>query len=125
MTDADLIPVDLTNIPESQLVPEGSRVLKVQKIEVQKSSTGNPMLLWTFDDVNDENIRYMPIWVNTSLLPQALYRLRDLTFALQVFPTAEGFRKSECVGKICRGWVTHEEYQEKKVAKADDFAPIS
>jgi hypothetical protein len=123
--DSDLVSVDLQNIPESALAPEGPVTLKVRSIERKVSSTNNPMLLWTFEVVNDLGIDYVPIWQNTSLQPQALYKLRDLVAACGVYPGAEGFKKSDCLGRMLRGWVKHEQYNGKMTAKVDDFAPIA
>ena len=121
----DLVPVDLQNLTEGTWPPAGVHTLKVVKCDVQKSKAGNPMLYWEFDVMSTDGIDYRRVWTNTSLLPQALYKLRELVAALGVYPGPEGFKRSECMGKVCRAWITIEQYEGKDVAKPDQFAPLA
>lgn len=122
----DRIEVNLQDIPTSDWPPAGPHTAKVVKIEMQdsKSTPGAKMLYWEFEVQTEGGEKYRRVWTNTSLQPQALWKLRDLVNACGVFPSAEGFNKSECLGRLLKIWITHEEYQGKTMAKVDDYAPI-
>ena len=120
----DHVSVDLSDVGGNEWPPEGVHVAKVVKCETQRSSSGNPMLYWEFEVSADDGSQFRRVWTNTSLQPQALWKLRDLVNALGVFPGPDGFKKSECLGKMCRIWVTHEEYQGKTIAKVDEYSPL-
>lgn len=121
----DDVKVDFANIPTSDWPPEGPHVGRVMKCDPQKAKDGSPMLYWEFEIVNDEGVTYRRVWTNTSLKPNALWRLRDLVNACGVFPGPDGFKRSEMMGKTLRLMIKHEEYGGKQYAKIDDYAPLA
>jgi hypothetical protein len=124
MSVGDHIDIDFTNIEgQHPFPPDGPHVGRIMKVENQRSKEGNPMLLWQLD-IQGDGVEYRPVFYNTSLLPQAIWKLRDWVNALGIFPGAEGFQKSACVGKSLRVWIKNEEYQGKPSAKISDFAPL-
>jgi hypothetical protein len=121
----DHIDIDFTNIEGPRdFPPDGPWTAKVTKVESQKSKEGNPMLLWQLSVTDEEGTEFRPVFYNTSLLPQAIWKLRDWVNALGIFPGAEGFQKSACVGRSLKVWIRNEEYQGKPSCKVDDFAPL-
>src|SRR5262245_26992435 len=118
--------------------PEGSHLARVMKCDPQTAKgDSSPQLYWEFETITDDGVRYRRVWTNTSLKPQALWRLRDLVEALGVFPGPEGFQRSAMLGKMCRIWVKHHMFCKQhnaendgcqgsqKMAKVDDYAPVS
>lgn len=65
-------------------IPNGSYVLTVTGVEKKKSEqSGNEYLAWEFKIAEGKH-KGKKVWDNTSLQPQALWRLRGLLEAMQV-----------------------------------------
>ncbi len=117
--------------------PAGPHAARVMKCEPQNAKgDGSPMLYWEFDVVADDGNKYRRVWTNTSLKPNALWRLRDLVNACGIFPGPDGFKRSEMLGKMLRIWVKHEKFCKKHnaqdtcedaavMARVDDYAPLA
>lgn len=126
----DEVRVDFTNIPTNDWPPEGPHLARVVKCDPQRAKDGSPLLYWEFEVISDDGTQYRRVWTNTSLKPQALWRLRDLVNACGVYPGPDGFKRSEVVGKMLRIMIEHERFCKKHQAKddcpdADVFARVS
>jgi hypothetical protein len=121
----DEVRVDFTSIPTSDWPPEGPGVFRVVKCEPQRAKDGSPMLYWEFEAVTEDGTQYRRVWTNTSLKPQALWRLRDLVNALGVYPGPDGFKRSEVIGKTLRLMIKHEVYEGRVYARVEDYAPLA
>lgn len=65
-------------------IPNGNYVLQVTGVEKKKSeSSGNDYLAWEFK-ITEGKHKGKKVWDNTSLQPQALWRLRGLMEAMQM-----------------------------------------
>ena len=118
--------------------PVGPHVATVMKCDAQAAKTdGSPMLYWEFEVDSMDGTKYRRVWTNTSLKPQALWKLRDLVNACGVFPGPDGFQRSAMVGKKLRIWIEHESYckqhntnndgckDAQQMAKVGDYAPLA
>ena len=73
------VKVDFTGVETGGFeVPDGPYVLAVQVVTQKKSQeSGNPYLAWEFK-VDEGKYKGRKIWDNTSLQPQALWKLRSM-----------------------------------------------
>ncbi len=108
------------------LLPEGDYLAKVQSVEQTESSTGNPMLKWVFATIDDDKkYNNKPLFVNTSLQPQALWNLRNLLEALgEDIPDDEfDLDLESMVDKPIVLTVAYEDYEGRKQARVTDYGP--
>lgn len=120
--------VDFTDTEVRSLLPEGQYRLKVGDVELKTSeSSGNDYLNWTFITLDDDaKLNNQKVWYITSLVPSALWNLRNLLEVLGI-ETPNGpldldldeYKDLECLGTI-----EHETYEGKKRAKVTDFESI-
>lgn len=117
------IKVDMTNVQDGFVtVPEGDYICKVSKITLETSEKGSKYLKWEFV-IGIGEYKGQKIWHNTSLLPQALFNLRNTIQALgiDVPKTVQSIDTDKYIGKIVGITVVHEEYQGKPKAKVADL----
>jgi Protein of unknown function (DUF669) len=83
--------IDFTGVPEeirqrSRRIPEGDYIAKIMKHEKRTSKNGNAYFSWTMQVVSDakggKKYAGVPLFLNTSLKPEALFALRNLIFAV-------------------------------------------
>lgn len=119
------ITVDFTGIEAGgggRLIPEGECVLEVVSIEEKLSRNDNPYLAWKWK-VPSGDYKGATVYDNTSLQPQALWRLKGLLEAMGVDVGAgkQGLNFGELTGKTCKVEIAHEEYQGKKKSRISSF----
>lgn len=120
--------VDFTGIVAGQgggkRIEEGSYELEVVSCEIQEGSdSGEPYLKWVYKVVNDCKSKGGQVFDNTSLQPQALWRLRGILDALGV-ETEDGefeLLPDDYVGLSLNGEVENEEYDGKDRARLVRF----
>lgn len=115
--------VDMTNVEERVVVPEGDYICKVAKIELQKSQEkGTTYLKWTYVIGAGEH-KGSKLYDNTSLQPKALFHLRGVLVAcgLNVPKSVMSFDTDLCIGKIVGITVAHEDYKGKPSVKCGDI----
>lgn len=95
-------------------LPAGDYQLKIVECELKTSEkSGNDYLAWKFE-VAEGDLLGRAIWDNTSLLPQALWKLKGLLVAAGVpFDEGEdgGFNSEDALGEIVTARVIVEEGQ--------------
>jgi len=116
--------VDFTGVDTSGgiEVPDGSYNLTVESIEEKESQEGNPYLAWIYR-VKDGPCKGARIYDNTSLQPQALWRLAKLLRALKE-DDLEGTKDLDLAsynGREIEVEIVNETYQGKRKPRVTDF----
>lgn len=117
------IKVDMTNVQDGFVtVPEGDYICKVSKITLETSEKGSKYLKWEFL-IGLGEYKGQKLFHNTSLLPQALFNLRNTIIALgiEVPKSVQTIDTDKYIGKIVGVTVVHEDYQGKLRAKVADL----
>lgn len=116
------IKVDMTNVEDGfPLLPEGDYICKVAKITVEDGEKAK-YLKWELV-VGLGQFKGQKIWNNTSLAPQALFRLRDTIQAcgVDVPKSVMSIDTDKFVGKIVGITVAHGTYKGKAKAEVGDL----
>ena len=103
-------------------IPDGSYKLAVESIEEKESQDGNPYLLWIYK-VAEGPCKGGRVYDNTSLQPQALWRLAKLLRALGE-TDLDGVADLELgsyVGRTVDVEIVNETYQGKRKPRVTDF----
>lgn len=120
--------VDFTDVETRVLIPEGDYHVKVAEVTLEESSNGNDYLNWVFAIMDeDSKINGQKLFYTTSLLPQALWNLRNLLETLGV-ETPNGpldLELDEYKDLEAMTTVEHETYEGKKRAKPTSFEPLT
>jgi hypothetical protein len=120
--------VDFTDVETRVLIPEADYHAKVKKAEAKDSSSSNSQYIeWQFSIVDDNpKVNGQTVYYITSLLPQALWNLRNLLETLGVeTPDSEmELELEEYVGLELMIHVEHETYEGKTRARVTEFTPL-
>ena len=117
------IRVDMTNVEERVLVPEGDYICKVAKITLKDNQAGDgKLLVWELLIGLGEN-KGSKLYHNTSLKPRALFNLRNTIIACggNVPKSIQTIDTDKYVGAIVGVTVGHEIYKNKPTAKVADL----
>lgn len=120
-----VVGVDFSGIESrGRAIPDGVYFLTSIGVEEKESSEGNPYLAWEWR-VADGDLKGAKVWDNTSLQPQALWRLKIL---LEMGGREPGERALELdldalVGMEIRAEITNEEFQGKQKPRITNFLP--
>lgn len=111
------------NRNETPVVSAGRHLMVLEAVEQRVSSAGNSLLMWRFRIVgNRDPDADQAIFHNTSLLPQARWKLDQLLDALAA-PLTGKIRVNSLRGRMMWGVVEHEEYEGTKRAKLVSTQP--
>lgn len=117
------VKVDLSGVESSQkAIPEGEYVVSVNDASIESSSKGNDYIKFEFE-VIEGSYKGAKLYHNCSLLPQALFNLKNVLEALGFdIPTkAFDLDLSDLLGLECEVEVGHETYEGKKKARILEF----
>lgn len=117
--------LNMKDVSVGGVIPEGEYAVTVDEVSVEESQQGNQYLKWVFK-VLDGKQKGSKIYHNTSLLPQALFNLKNLLIALGVPVPDKAFQLNldECEGCNCGVTITHETYDGKKRPRVTDVFPL-
>lgn len=109
------IMLDFSSVPSREPMLEGLYVLTIAKSEMKKSNSGNDMLSLEFDVQSDANGEAVPgnrkLWENCSMLPQALFKLKNLLESIGYDTSAAiDFEPLDLIGQSVQASVIQEEY---------------
>lgn len=108
---ADSFEVDLTEVQNNFVIPDGNYRLKCIEIEQQVSKGGNPMFVWTLEVSAGQHTGFQGK-VFTAITPAAMWKVAETVKAFGV--GQEGrvvkFKRSDVVGKECGGYIEKTEY---------------
>ncbi|MCU7521922.1 MAG: DUF669 domain-containing protein [Ignavibacteria bacterium] len=116
------IKVDMTNVEDRVVVPEGDYICKVGKVDLHRNEeNGKQSLKWTFLIGAGEH-KGSKMFNYTSLSPKALFSLRNSIIAcgFDVPKSVMSIDTDKFIGKIVGITVVHEEYKGKPSAKVAD-----
>lgn len=111
---------------KSNRVPEGEYPAKVTSAEIATSkSSGEDYIAWQFE-VSDGEHEGKVLYLNTSLQPQALFRVRELLecFGTEVPEGAMDLDPEDYIGCEAELSVTEDEYEGRRQSKVTDYAPL-
>lgn len=117
------ITVDMSGVESGgKAVPDGVYEVEVAEITEEESSEGNPYLKWKLR-VTEGPCKGAPLYDNTSLQPQALWRLKGLleTLGVEVPDSSMDLDLEEYVGMTMTVTVANEEYQGKDRPKVAQY----
>jgi hypothetical protein len=118
--------VDFTGVEAGGFeVPDGLYVLAVQTVTQKKSQeAGNPYLSWEFK-VDEGKYKGRKVWDNTSLQPQALWKLRGLfeNMGMDIEDGEFEVDLEELQGQLVGAEVVNEKYQGKDKPRIASYLP--
>ena len=108
---ADSFEVDLTEVQNGFVIPDGNYRLKCIDIEQQVSKGGNPMFVWTLEVSAGRNAGFQGK-VFTAITPAAMWKVAETVKAFGVGQEGQmvKFKRSDVVGKECGGYIEKTEY---------------
>ncbi len=104
-------------------VDDGEYVAEVTSVSEEESESGNPYLAWKWKITEQGDAKGATIYDNTSLQPQALWRLKGLLEVLgfDVPDSAMTIDLKALVGKKATLEITNEEYRGKQKPRVTAF----
>lgn len=115
----ELIEMDLENVPELELVPEGEQRLQCIDAERETSNAGNPMLHITLEQPGNEyaeEVHHYIVFPVADDTEKTIARkkgaLIEALDALGVSDYQQGFDTDELIGKEAHAIIQHQESQE-------------
>ena len=108
---ADSFEVDLTEVQNGFVIPDGNYRLKCIDIEQQVSKGGNPMFVWTLEVSAGQHAGFQGK-VFTAITPAAMWKVAETVKAFGVGQEGQmvKFKRSDVVGKECGGYTEKTEY---------------
>jgi hypothetical protein len=120
------IKVDFTGVETGGFeIPDGAYVLAVQSVAQKKGQeTGQPYLAWEFK-VDEGKYKGRKVWDNTSLQPQALWKLRGMLEAMDMDIEDGEFELdlSDFEGMKVGAEIANEKYQGKDKPRVVGYMP--
>lgn len=131
MAAADSFEVDLTNVEDQSMIPDGPYRVRCINVEQSVSKGGNPMFVWDFEVSEGERMGRV-LKVFTAITPAAMWKVAETVQALGVGQTGQvvKFKRSDVVGKECGAVVEATEYngsmrsQISKVVSLEELAAL-
>ena len=117
------VKVDLSGVESSQkAIPEGEYVVSVNDASIESSSKGNDYIKFEFEVIEGSH-KGAKLYHNCSLLPQALFNLKNVLEALgfEIPTKAFDLDLSDLLGLECEVEVGHETFEGKKRARILEF----
>lgn len=126
-TKGGSLKLDFSEVEASSFaIPNGGYVLSVTSVEKKRSeSSGNEYLSWEFKIAEGKH-KGKKVWDNTSLQPQALWRLRNLFEAMGV-EIEDGEVEvdlDDLEGETVGAEIENEKYQGKDKARVTNFITV-
>lgn len=125
-TSSSSLKVDFSGVEAGGFdVPDGLYVLAVQTVTQKKSQeAGNPYLSWEFK-VDEGKYKGRKVWDNTSLQPQALWKLRGLfeNMGMDIEDGEFEVDLEELQGQVVGAEVVNEKYQGKDKPRIASYLP--
>ena len=108
---SDEFMVDLTDVEEQGLIPEGVYRAKCVNVEQSVSKGGNPMFVWDFELTEGAGAGRI-LKVFTAITPAAMWKVAETVIALGVGQSGSvvKFKRSDVIGRECGVSVADNEY---------------
>jgi len=117
--------IDFTGVEvgDFEPIPTGVYEVNVFEAEVKESQTGNKYIAWKLK-VAEGDYKDRMLFFNTSLVPNALWKLKQTLLALAPDLNLDGmvdFEIKDFIGAPCKAIVKLETYNGKEVNKVDEL----
>lgn len=123
------VQVDFTGVESGggRAVADGEYLAEVRSVSEEESSEGNPYLKWVWKVIEDGEAKGATLYDNTSLQPQALWRLKTLleVIGFDIPERAMTLDLKGLVGKKAKLEVTNEDYKGKQRPRVTGFSMIA
>lgn len=108
---SDSFEVDLTNVQNGFIIPEGKYEMICTEVEQGVSKSGNPQFIWTFQIASGE-LKGREFKSFTAITPAAMWKVAETVQALGVGQTGEvvKFKRSDVINKHCGALIETTEY---------------
>ena len=122
----DEFAVDLTEVQDQSLMPDGTYRVRCANVEQSVSKGGNPMFVWDFE-VSGGQYAGRVFKVFTAITPAAMWKVAETVQALGVGETGKvvKFKRSDVVGKECGAVVEKTEYNGNERSQISRVIPLS
>lgn len=117
------VKVDLSGVESRKVPEEGIYNVKVESVEeTESNNSGKPLLKWVFV-ITDGEFKGMKLFENTSLQPQALFKLKNVLEGLGVDIPNKAFDidLSEMIGLTASVDVVNEKFEGNKKAVIAEY----
>ena len=127
VSSPDEFSVDLTNVEDSSLIPDGTYRVKCANVDQSVSKGGNPMFVWDFEVVGGTKYDGRILKVFTAITPAAMWKVAETVQALGIGQTGSvvKFKRSDVIGKECGAVVEETEYNGNKRSQIQRVVPLS
>ena len=107
----DSFEVDLSDVSDSFVIPDGNYKVKCIDVEQSVSKGGNPMFVWSFEVSEGQHMGFQSK-VFTAITPAAMWKVAETVIALGVGQTGSvvKFKRADVVGKECGALIEKTEY---------------
>lgn len=107
----DSFEIDLTNVQDNFIIPDGNYKAKCIEVEQSVSQSGNPMFVWTFEICEGEHKGFQSK-VFTAITPAAMWKVAETVQALGVGQTGSvvKFKRTDVINKECGVYIEQTEY---------------
>lgn len=127
----DTFEVDLTEVQDQSMVPDGVYKVKCINVEQAVSKGGNPMFVWDFELAEGDHAGRV-LKVFTAITPAAMWKVAETVQAIGVGQTGQvvKFKRSDVINKECGAVVEATEYngnmrsQISKVVSLEEMAAL-
>ena len=106
-------------------IPERNYRARVHEAKAEQASSGNDMVTWIFEVVDDEKYAGQRLWYRTVLVPQSLWNFRAVLEALgvKVKDSTMNIPLARLVDRTCGIEVVDGEYEGRTVSEINDIFP--
>lgn len=115
--------INLDDVKELKPVPAGNYVCRIIDGDVKEGPKGN-YIAWTFE-ITDGEFAGQQLWINTSLVAKAQFKLKKLLEACNFEWGKAGFNTEDVVGSEVIVKAVQEMYEGEPKNKVKGFIPIS
>lgn len=123
----DEFAVDLTDVQDQSIIPDGTYRVRCANVEQSVSKGGNPMFVWDFEIVGGTKYDGRVLKVFTAITPAAMWKVAETVQALGVGETGKvvKFKRTDVVGKECGAVVEKTEYNGNERSQISRVIPLS
>lgn len=110
----DSFEVDLTDVQDNFVIPDGNYKIKCIDIEQSVSKGGNPMFIWTFEVSEGEHAGFQTK-LFTAITPAAMWKVAEIVQALGIGQTGQTvkFKRTDVINKECGAQIEKTEYNNR------------
>lgn len=105
--------VDLTDVTNGFVIPDGMYPMKCIDAEQGISASGNPQIVWTFAISDNSSLsgREFKLW--TAITAAAMWKVAEVVTALGIGAVGQRvkFSRSDVVGKMCNAQIEETTYK--------------